>query len=156
MIPDHLEINERIAGMDPCTHFDAGTYFTGDLFNHFCAHGDLVWVAVRGFYADKYGWSEDQCRQMHSKCPAGWVDGLGVWRAYDWGKGLNKVIQGNDERDWHEPQLDHVVPRSRGGADTPENMQVVPRLVNRLLSNITQEHAPSVMPVLLEHLYRKV
>ena len=155
MIPGADGINRRISERSPCTFFDPGTYFTMDLFYHFCEHGDYKWVAIRGFYADKYGWNDDQCRTVHGASPDGWYDGLGVWRAYDWGKGHNKVIQTHDERDWHEPQLDHVTPRSRGGGNDPGNMQVLPRIINRILSNMTRDHAPSLLPVLTEHLSLK-
>jgi hypothetical protein len=152
MIPDASEINARIAARQPCTFFDPGTYSNIDLFYHFCDHGDCKWVAIRGFYGDRYGWSEEQCRMIHAASPDGWVDGVGTWRAYDWGKGFNKVISTGDERDWHEPQFDHVVPRSRGGSNDPGNMQVLPRIVNRILSNIAREQAPLLLPVITEQL----
>ena len=93
---------------------------------------------------------------MYNKIPDGWIDGLGVYRLYDWGKGDNKIKCGEDW-EWHEPQLDHIVPKSRaklmGWAleriNHPDNFQVLPALINRILSNLTDEMAPAILPILV-------
>jgi hypothetical protein len=105
-------------------------------------------VAIFGYYKIKYNWSEEQAQSMYDKSPDGWTDGLGVYRLFDWGKGENKLKIG-DDWEWHEPQLDHIIPRSKGGQDTPENFQVLPAIINRILSNLTDESAPAVLPIVL-------
>ncbi len=147
---DTNEINARIANRDPCTSFEPNTYYTQSLFEHFCDNRDYKHLAIYGFYRSKYDWTQEQCDEIYAKSPDGWTDGLGVYRLYDWGKGENKVIRGDDERDWHEPQFDHIVPRSRGGGHDPSNMQVLPRIINRILSNMTREQAPALLPLVIE------
>ena len=150
-------INESIANREPCTSFDEGTYYNMDLFVEFCETRDLKRVAIFGYYKPKYHWSTAQAEEMYTKAPDTWTDGLGVVRTYDWGKGLNKIKCG-DDWEWHEPQLDHIVPRSRAKTmgwsqsqiNCPSNFQVLPALVNRILSNLTDEMAPAIMPVLAQ------
>lgn len=143
------EINARIANRDPCTSFEDNTYYNQPLFEHFCENRDYKHVAIYGFYRNKYGWNDEQCAAMYAKSPDGWTDGIGIHRLYDWGKGDNKVIRGDEERDWHEPQLDHIDPRSRGGINDPSNLQVLPRIINRILSNMTREQAPALLPLIV-------
>lgn len=147
---NHTVINEAISNREICTSFDEGTYYTQTLFNEFCGHMDLKRVTIFGFYKPKYGWTDDEAEEMLAKCPDGWTDGLGVYRSYDWGRGENKIAKGNDtDRDWHEPHLDHIVPRSKGGTDKPNNFQVLPRKLNIILSNLTDEEAPALIPLLI-------
>jgi hypothetical protein len=94
---------------------------------------------------------------MYDKCPDVWVDYVGVERKFDWGKGENQVVTDRHDQDWHIPELDHIVSRDEGvrlgwgqaQIDAPENMQVLPRILNRMLSNITDEEAQAVIPMLV-------
>lgn len=144
-------INESIANREPCTSFEEDTYYNRDLFKDFCKTRDYKRVTIFGYYKGKYRWTDEQALEMYNKAPDGWVDGLGVYRKYDWGRGENKISHDNDTgRDWHEPHLDHIVPRSKGGTNDPSNMQVLPRKLNIILSNLTDEEAPALLPLLLK------
>jgi hypothetical protein len=149
-------INESIAKREPYTSFDESTYYNMDLFNEFCKARDLKRVAIFGYYKSIYRWSAEKAEEMYAKTPDGWTDGTGVYRAYDWGRGENKIQKGEDW-EWHDPQLDHIVPKSRAKAmgwtqeqiDHPSNFQVLPTILNRILSNMTDEQAPALIPLIL-------
>jgi hypothetical protein len=149
-------INESIANRQPSMSFDEDTYYNIDLFNEFSETDDLKRVAIFGYYKSKYRWTNAKAEEMYLKAPDGWTDGLGVYRAYDWGKGKNKIKCGEDW-EWHEPQLDHIVPKSRAKLlgwtpeqiNHPSNFQVLPALINRILSNLTDEMAPAILPIIL-------
>lgn len=144
------QINESIATRHLYESPDEGTYYTQKLFDEFCVHMDLKRVTIFGFYKPKYGWTDEQALEMYNKCPDGWTDGQGVYRAFDWGRGENKIARDNStDRDWHEPHLDHIVPRSKGGTNEPSNFQVLPRKLNIILSNLTDEEAPALVPLLI-------
>jgi hypothetical protein len=146
---NHQKINESIKGRKPCTSFEDNTYYTMSLFEHFCENRDYKHVAIFGYYKNKYDWTQAEAEQMYNQAPDGWTDGSGVYRLFDWGKGLNKVSTGEDW-EWHEPQLDHIVPRSKGGSSHPSNFQVLPAILNRILSNMTDEQAPALIPLIIE------
>lgn len=153
---NHQLVNEAITNREPCTSFEEGTYYTQDLFKEFCKNKDYKYITIFGYYKSKYRWTDQEALDMYNKAPDGWTDGLGVYRLFDWGKGDNKVIS-EDDRDFHEPHLDHVVPRSvakglgwsQKEIDSPSNMQVLPNIVNRILSNLTDETAPAVLPIVM-------
>jgi hypothetical protein len=149
-------VNESITTRNPCSSYEDNTYYTWALFTHFSQNRDYKYIAIFGYYKNKYKWTDDEAQEMYDKSPDGWTDGLGVYRFYDWGKGENK-IQCGDDWEWHEPQLDHIVPRSRAKSmgwtqkqiDHPSNFQVLPAFINRILSNLTDEQAPAVLPIIL-------
>ena len=147
---NYERINAAIVSRNPCTSYEENTYYTYLLFEHFCDNRDYKYVTIFGYYKNKYEWSEEQAMEMYLKAPDGWTDGQGVYRLYDWGRGENKIAKDdNTDRDWHEPHLDHIVPRSKGGTDSPSNFQVLPRKLNIILSNLTDEEAPALIPLLL-------
>lgn len=144
---NHQTINESIRTREPYTGFDEGTYYHLSLFKEFCNTRDYKRTAIFGYYKPKYGWTDAQAEDMYARAPDGWTDGVGVYRLYDWGKGENKIEKGSDW-EWHDPQLDHIVPRSKGGEDIPGNFQVVPAIVNRVMTDLTDETAAAILPVL--------
>ena len=151
-----VAINESISTLEPYKGFDEGTYYTMSIFNEFCKTRDLKRVAIFGYYKSKYRWTVAQAQEMYDKAPDGWTDGVGVYRKFDWGKGQNKIKCGEDW-EWHEPQLDHIVPRSRAKVmgwtseqiNHPSNFQVLPAFLNRILSNLTDEQAPAILPLII-------
>lgn len=153
---NYREINRAIQDRDPCASWEENTYYTFPLFEHFCDTRDYKYVAIFGYYKNKYDWTDKQALDMYTKTPDGWTDGLGVYRLYDWGRGSNKLIK-DEDRDWHEPHLDHIVPRSKAKIlgwtseqiNHPSNFQVLPRIVNVVLSNLTDESAPAIIPLIV-------
>jgi hypothetical protein len=144
-----VEVNQRIANRNPCTSFEDNTYYTIPLFEHFCDNRDYKYVAIFGYYKNKYDWSNEEATEMYLKAPDGWTDGVGVYRLYDWGKGANKIRCG-DDWEWHEPQLDHIIPKSKPGtSNKPSNFQILPAILNRILSNLTDDMAPAILPILI-------
>lgn len=151
-----VAINESISTLEPYKGFDEGTYYTMSIFNEFCKTRDLKRVAIFGYYKSKYQWTVTQAQEMYDKAPDGWTDGVSVYRKFDWGKGENKIKCGEDW-EWHEPQLDHIVPKSRAKAmgwtreqiNHPSNFQVLPAFLNRILSNLTDEQAPAILPLVI-------
>jgi len=144
-----IEVNTAITERNPCSSWEENTYYTYQLFEHFCDTRDYKYVTIFGYYKNKYDWTEEQALEMYKKAPDGWTDGVNVYRLYDWGRGENKIVQGTD-RDWHEPHLDHIVPRSKGGTNDPSNFQVLPRKLNVILSNLTDDEAPAIIPLLIQ------
>jgi hypothetical protein len=154
---NYIQINESIDKRVPCTSLEDNTYYNIDLFNHFCEHNDYKYVAIFGYYKPKYRWSDSEAQMMYDKSPDGWTDGLGVYRAYEWGRGDNIVVKNWHDSEWHTPELDHIVsvdeatllgwPKEK--IDHPDNMQVLPRKVNRILTNMTDEQAPALLPIIL-------
>lgn len=149
-------INEGIANREPYSSPDDSTYYTTDLFNEFCETRDLKRVVIFGYYKSKYRWTDAEAELMYQKAPDSWIGGTGIIRLYDWGRGENKIDAGEDW-EWHEPQLDHIVPKSRAKAmgwtdkqiNHPDNFQVLPAYLNRILSNLTDEHADEILPLIV-------
>jgi hypothetical protein len=92
---------------------------------------------------------------MYAKAPNGWTDGLGVYREFDWGKGENQIPLDHFEREWHLPELDHIVSKDEASRlgwelsqrDDPNNFQVLAKIINRIKNNLSEEIAPAVLPV---------
>lgn len=126
------------------------------LFEHFCTARDYKHVAIFGYYKSKFNWTDLEALEMYNKAPDSWTDGMGTVRHYDWGRGINKLVKDTD-KDWHEPNLDHVVPKSKARLmgwtqaqiDHPSNFQVLPRKLNIILSNLTDDEAPALLPLVL-------
>jgi hypothetical protein len=152
----HVSINEAIDNREFYTSFDEGTYYTMGIFTEFCNTRDLKRVAIFGYYKSKYRWTDAEAEEMYNKTPDGWTDGLGVYRKYDWGRGENKIEKAEDW-EWHDPQLDHIKPRSKAKAEGwtdaetnhPRNFQVLPAIINRILSNMSDEQAPALLPIII-------
>ena len=152
---NYKTVNESIENRTPSMSFEDNTYYNMDLFYKFCETCDYKHLVIFGYYKAVYNWTDAEAQEMYNKAPDGWTDGKGVVRMYDWGKGDNKVEAGVDA-EWHEPQLDHIVPReecvrqgwSEARMNHPSNLQVLPRIVNRIKNSLTQEGALAILPVL--------
>lgn len=130
-------INTLIANRKLYTGFDEATYHRPALFS-LCVknHRDpnlLFKVKIFGYYKRIYKWSDDECQrfidQNLSESQGHTVNG--VWYAYDWGTGYNKITKDR----MHEPTLDHIIPKERGGDNSPENMRIRCRRLNENKGN---------------------
>lgn len=122
----HDEINERISARSLHPGYDEGTYFTQDLYDFAVDNYQdplvLFKVKIYGYYAPKYKWSKSQADwfiETNSKDAVGHSDGIHTY-LYDWGRGHNKIT----DHMMHEPNLDHIDPRSLSKNDTPENFRI--------------------------------
>lgn len=149
-------INESIIHREPCRSFEENTYYTQKLFEHFCEHRNYKYLAIFGYYKGKYKWTDEEALSVYNSAPDGWTDGVGVYRSYDWGKGEN-YIKKDVDWEWHDPQLDHIVAYARAKAlgwtdaqiNHPSNFQTLPAIINRILSDMTDEQAPALLPIIV-------
>jgi hypothetical protein len=156
---NYQTLNEAIVNRTPHKRYEENTYFTNKLYDTFCfdRKGDYKYLAIYGPYRGKYKWTPQQCQAMYDKCPDTWTDFLGIERMFDWGKGENQIVTDRHDQDWHIPELDHIVSRDEGARlgwtqeqiDDPSNMQVLPRIINRMLSNITNDEAQAIIPLIV-------
>ncbi len=152
---NYQAVNDNIRARTPCTSFEPNTYFTKDILEKFCENRDYKYVAIYGVYKPKYKWTDEEAAEMYAKSPDGWTDAEGVYRLFDWGKGNNKVING-PSKEWHEPHLDHIVPReecdrlkwSEQQKNSPKNMQVLSSILNRFKTSLTNESAKALVPLI--------
>jgi len=81
----------------------------------------------------KYKWTKDQADwfiETQKENSVSWSDGVHTYY-YDWARGKNIVT-----KDYlHVPNLDHIIPKSLGGTDAPENMRIRCRRVNENRGN---------------------
>jgi hypothetical protein len=160
---NYQTINESIASRQPATSFEDNTYYTNDLWTHFCTHKDYKYVTIFGYYKDKYDWTDAEALEMYNKSPDNWTDGLGVVRLYDWGKGDNQIELEHADREWHLPELDHIISKDEAKRlgwtqkqiDHPSNFQVLAKIVNRVKNNLTKETALAVLPLIVDQFNRE-
>ena len=154
---NYQTINESITTRSPCTSFEDNTYYTSELFEHFCANRDYKHVTIYGYYKTKYDWTNEEALEMYNKSPDSWQDGLGVVRLFDWGKGDNQINLAHSDKEWHLPELDHIVSKDEAKQlgwtqkqiDHPSNFQVLAKIVNRVKNNLTKETALAVLPLII-------
>ena len=137
----HDEINERIRNRSLHTGFDENTYFTQALYDLAVDYYDdpliLFKVKVYGYYAPKYKWTKEQATwfiENNSKDAVGHSDGIQEY-LYDWGRGHNKLT----DHMMHEPNLDHIDPRSLSRNDQPENFRIRCARLNENKGNMTTD-----------------
>ena len=154
---NYQTINEAIASRSPYTSFEDNTYYTSELFEHFCKNRDYKYVTIYGYYKTKYDWTDAEALEMYSKSPDSWTDGLGVVRLFDWGKGDNQISLAHSDKEWHLPELDHIVSKDEARQlgwtqkqiDHPSNFQILSKIVNRVKNNLTKETALAVLPLII-------
>ena len=132
-----MSINEKIAERKLYTGYDENTYYRQELFDFLVDNYNdpdvLFKIKIMGYYAKRYKWTDAQAEQFiadNLEDSRGYTVN-GEWYAYDWGVGENNVTRDK----MHEPNLDHVLPRERGGADTPDNMRIRSRRLNENKGN---------------------
>lgn len=122
----HDGINNAIRGRCLHTSPDDGTYYTQELYDFAVDNIDdpdlLFKIKIKGFYARKYKWTQEQADWFigtHLADSRSHTDGEREY-LYDWGAGHNKVT----EDMMHEPNLDHIDPRSLRGSNDPSNFRI--------------------------------
>lgn len=126
-MPDkHCEINQAIRERGLYPSPDDGTYYTQELYDYAVDNIDdpdlLFKIKIMGFYARKYKWTREQAEWFigeHLAESRSHSDGEREY-LYDWGAGHNKITGDM----MHEPNLDHIDPRSRRGSDDPSNFRI--------------------------------
>lgn len=123
---DHNQINSLIANRNLFPGYDEFTYYTQDLYDYVCDNQNdpliLFKLKVYGYYAKKYKWTKKQAEQFIKNNSADAVkhtDGTQDY-FYDWGKGKNQVT----DHPMHEPNLDHINPKSLSRDNNPDNFRI--------------------------------
>lgn len=136
-----MSINEQIAERKLYPGFDESTYYRQELFDYVVDnYGDpdiLFKVKIFGYYAKRYKWTDEQAAKFiedNLEDSRGYSVN-GEWYAYDWGVGENNVTKDK----MHEPNLDHIIPKERGGADAPDNMRIRSRRLNENKGNTSTD-----------------
>jgi len=133
----HAEINQNIQARRLHTGNDDDTYYNESLYGYACTNFTdsylLFKLAIYGYYMKKYKWTKDQADwfiETQKENSVSWSDGVHTYY-YDWARGKNIVT-----KDYlHVPNLDHIIPKSLGGTDAPENMRIRCRRVNENRGN---------------------
>jgi len=131
------DINERIRARKLYTGFDESTYHRHDLFKMRVQQAKdphlLFKIKIFGHYKNVYKWTDEECQQFIDnnihESEGHTVNG--VWYAYDWGTGYNNITRNK----MHEPNLDHIIPKERGGSNKPDNMRIRCRRLNENKGN---------------------
>lgn len=136
------EINKAITNREIHSGNDEWTYYNQHLYDFACDNYDdphlLFKIAIYGYYQPKYGWTKQQADffiDKHKEDSVKWSDGE-VEYYYDWGKGKNKITN----HDLHWPNLDHIIPKSLGGTNDPENMRIRCCRLNGNRGNNNSDH----------------
>lgn len=157
----HDEINDRIRNHPLHTGYDELTYFAQWIYDFAVDHHEdplvLFKVKVYGYYAPKYKWTREQADwfiEQNAKEASGHSDGEREY-LYDWGRGHNKVTT----HMMHEPNLDHIDPRSLSNNNRPENFRIRCARLNENKGNMVsdRERRATIIDMFLDmdHLERQ-
>ena len=136
-----IDINSIIESRELYTGFDESTYFKQSLYDFVVDNFEdpdvLFKVKVFGRYKSLYKWTDQQCQQFidDNINEARGYQVNGKMYLYDWGAGKNKITYDK----MHESNLDHIVPKERGGKDVPENMRIRSRRLNENKGNTNSD-----------------
>ena len=158
MCNDFERINKLIQERKdaPFRGLDDATYINESVWRDFTKHKDLKRVRVLQLKY-KYRWTDEQVDRMYAKSEDGWLDGAGVYRLFDYGKGENKVcVEDGVDRQFHEPQHDHIVSRSEAKAlgwtdkeiNDPSNIQYISAVQNIVKTYLNKEQWAAVSPTI--------
>lgn len=135
------EINDLIRNRHLHTGFDDATYFAQWIYDFAVDnHSDplvLFKVKIYGYYVPKYKWTRQQADwfiENNANDAIGHSDGEHEY-LYDWGRGHNKVT----EHMMHEPNLDHINPRSLSKDNRPENFRIRCARLNENKGNMVSD-----------------
>lgn len=135
------DINLKIKQRRLFTGFDESTYYRQELYDfvvdNFTDPDVLFKVKIFGRYKQLYKWTDSQCQKFiddNIEYARGY-EVNGKYYLYDWGAGENRITYDK----MHEPNLDHILPRERGGENTPENMRIRSRRLNENKGNTNSD-----------------
>lgn len=135
------DINDQIKTRKLYTGFDESTYHRQDLFKMRVRNAKdphiLFKIKILGHYKGIYKWTDEQCQEFidNNIHESEGHEVNGIWYAYDWGTGYNSVTKNK----MHEPNLDHIIPRERGGSNEPSNMRIRCRRLNENKGNTSTD-----------------
>lgn len=164
MCNDYQAINALIKEKqsNPFRGLCEATYINDRIYSDFAKRKDLKWVKIQDLKL-KYRWTDEEAALMYNKTEDGWVDALGIFRLYDFGKGENKVVKEDGiDKLFHEPQHDHIVSRdeakklgwSERQINHPSNLQYISAIQNFMKRNFTKEMWDAVSPTIM-HLFKE-
>ena len=139
---DHETINQRIRSRELHPGYDDLTYYNQNLYDYACDNLQdpllLFKIKIWGYYAPKYKWSKAQADWFieHNAAEAlSHSDGDREY-LYDWGKGHNQVT----DHMMHEPNLDHIDPRSLSRNNDPSNFRIRCARLNENKGNMVSDN----------------
>ena len=131
----HNEINQTIFDRELFTGDEESTYY--NLYDFAVDNYEdpylLFKIAIYGYYSRIYKWTKEEADKFiedQKEYSIKWTDGIQDYY-YDWGKGKNKMT----DHVLHTPHLDHIIPKSLGGTDKPDNMRIRCRRLNENRGN---------------------
>lgn len=140
MISNTQKINEAIESRRrlPSTQYCETTYYNTEGYAFWVDNQfdpDVLFKIKCMFsYAKKFKWNKEETQEFIqnniNESRSHISDGIEYF--YDWGAGDNKTKISNH---WHLPHLDHIIPRSEGGNDSPSNLRIRCSLLNQNKSN---------------------
>jgi hypothetical protein len=137
----HEQINDAIRNRVLHTAPEDNTYYNQDLYDYAVdnlADPDLLYrIKILGFYRNKYKWTRAQAEWFidHNIAESrSHSDGEREY-LYDWGAGLNKVTADM----MHEPNLDHIDPRSLSRNNDPSNFRIRCARLNENKGNMVSD-----------------
>lgn len=125
------EINQAIMANEslPYKFPDGNTYLNGD-YHLAIMEGRMNLKMLRCIEYARQHIYDATAEEIYAIAPDYFAD-----RRVCWGMGYNQVTQDL----FHLPGLDHRIPRSRGGANTIDNLVFVPRIYNIWKRDIVKE-----------------
>jgi hypothetical protein len=138
---DHDSINQKIRSRALHPGYDDNTYYNQALYDFACDNQDdpllLFKIKIYGYYARIYKWTSTEADWFiaHNAVDAvGHDDGSQLY-LYDWGKGNNQITN----HMMHEPNLDHIDPRSLSNDNTPHNFRIRCARLNENKGNMVSD-----------------
>lgn len=139
---NHIEINLKIQNRSLFKGKEESTYYTNALYDYACDNYKdphlLFKIKILGYYQKLYKWSNHETEKFindNLDNSVKWSDGVNEYY-YDWGKGKNQIT----DHQLHEPNLDHIIPKSLGGTDDASNFRIRCTRLNENRGNTNSDH----------------
>lgn len=139
---NHSEINLKIKTRSLFKGKEDNTYYNNLLYDYVCDNYTdphvLFRLVIYGYYQKLYKWTSEETENFISdnlENSVKWSDGVNEYY-YDWGKGKNQIT----DHPLHEPNLDHIIPKSLGGTNRPSNFRIRCAKLNENRGNTNSDH----------------